>query len=644
MAVTVTVIPPNVNPVADFTFNCTDRSCTFDSSGSVDPDGGTIASYAWTFGDGNTSIDANPAQLYAANGTYSVKLVVTDDRGGTHSVTKSVAVRKNVEPTVALSYDCDELVCDFDSSGTTDPDGTVATYAWIFGDGATSNQANPAHTYQVSGTYTVSLTVTDNEGGTTTRTDSVTVSVTPNTPPTAAFSMDCNQLACTFNGSASADSDGTIASYGWEFGDGATATGPTASRTYAAAGTYTVTLTVTDNEGTVGTQTATVSVAPTPNTPPVAAYSFDCDQRDCTFDGTGSQDADGQIVSYLWDFGDDTTADTDSPSHSYAANGSYPVKLTVTDNRGDSVSITKTVTVSLAVNADPDAAFTNSCTNLVCSFNGSSSADADGTIASYVWDFGDNTSAGNGATPSHTYAAAGTYSVKLTVTDDDGATDALTKSVTVTAAPVGPIAADTFGRTVTRWGNADTGGTYTYAGTTFATNGSKGTIRLATAGTSAIASLNSVSARDVNVLTDFAVDKMATGAGTYNSLVVRRIGTSDYRLAFMEQAGGAIRLTISRTVDGTSTVLRQVTLSGVTYQAGDTFRVRFTVSGNGTTSLNAKAWKVGTTEPAAPQATATDSTAALQAAGSFQIVSYLSGTSTNAPVTVSVDNLLITAP
>ena len=101
-SVTVTVLPPNVNPVADFTFSCIDRSCMFDSSGSADPDGGTIASYAWTFGNGATSIEANPAQLYAANGTYSVKLLVTDDRGGTHSVTKSVAVRKNVEPTAAL--------------------------------------------------------------------------------------------------------------------------------------------------------------------------------------------------------------------------------------------------------------------------------------------------------------------------------------------------------------------------------------------------------------------------------------------------------------------------------------------------------------------------------------------------------------
>ena len=104
-----------------------------------------------------------------------------------------------------------------------------------------------------------------------------------------------------------------------------------------------------------------------------------------------------------------------------------------------------------------------------------------------------------------------------------------------------------------------------------------------------------------------------------------------------------IGLTISRTVNGTSTVMRQLNLAGVTYAAGDTIRVRFQVTGNGTTTLNAKAWKVGTAEPAAAQATATDSTAALQAAGSFQIVSYLSASSTNAPVTVSVDNLSITA-
>ena len=80
-------------------------------------------------------------------------------------------------------------------------------------------------------------------------------------------------------------------------------------------------------------------------------------------------------------------------------------------------------------NATPTAAFTSSAVNLAASFDGSGSSDPDGTIASYAWDFGDGDT-GTGATPSHTYATAGTYTVKLTVTDNGGATDTVTKPVT----------------------------------------------------------------------------------------------------------------------------------------------------------------------------------------------------------------------
>jgi hypothetical protein len=160
---------------------------------------------------------------------------------------------------------------------------------------------------------------------------------------------------------------------------------------------------------------------------------------------------------------------------------------------------------------------------------------------------------------------------------------------------------------------------------------------------SATAFLTAVSARDVDVLTDFAVDKVATGSGTYNSLLVRKVGTSDYRVAFQELVDGKVKLTISKTVGGTSTVLKQVALTDLTYSAGDTIRIRFAATGNGTTALTAKAWKVGTTEPATAQVVTSDATAALQTAGSFALISYLAGTATNAPVTVSVDNLSITA-
>jgi PKD repeat protein len=97
-------------------------------------------------------------------------------------------------------------------------------------------------------------------------------------------------------------------------------------------------------------------------------------------------------------------------------------------------------------NAPPTAAFTFSCTDLTCSFNGSSSSDADGTISSYQWTFGDGSS-GTGATPSRTYAAAGTYTVTLTVTDDDGATGGTSQSVTVTAPSSGITLAVTVSKT-----------------------------------------------------------------------------------------------------------------------------------------------------------------------------------------------------
>jgi len=115
-------------------------------------------------------------------------------------------------------------------------------------------------------------------------------------------------------------------------------------------------------------------------------------------------------------------------------------------------------------NVAPTAAFTSSAANLALSVDGSTSTDADGTIASYAWDFGDG-STGTGRTASRTYAAAGTYAVKLTVTDNAGATGTVTKSVTVTATAA-KLAADAFARSVTGgWGSADIGGAWTISGT-----------------------------------------------------------------------------------------------------------------------------------------------------------------------------------
>ena len=451
---TVPAATSNEAPTAAFTPNCTDLDCAFDGSTSSDPDG-TIASYAWDFGDGNSGSGATPSHSYGSAGNYDVTLTVTDDDGATGSTTQQVTVMAaNQSPTAAFTPSCTDLDCAFDGSGSSDPDGTIASYAWVFGDGSAGTGATPNHSYASAGTYDVTLTVTDDDGATGATTRQVTV-MAGNQSPTAVFTPSCTDLDCAFDGSTSSDPDGTIASYAWDFGDGTSGSGATPSHAYASAGNYDVTLTVTDDDGATGstTQQLTVTAA---NQSPTAAFTPSCTDLDCTFDGSASGDPDGTIASYAWDFGDGTSGSGATPSHAYASAGNYDVTLTVTDDDGATGSTTQQVTV-MAANQSPTAAFTPSCTDLDCAFDGSTSSDPDGTIASYAWDFGDGIS-GSGATPSHAYASAGNYDVTLTVTDNTGATDATTQQVTVSAPGsgitklgatiLGEAAGDRWGRSV----------------------------------------------------------------------------------------------------------------------------------------------------------------------------------------------------
>jgi PKD repeat protein len=154
------------------------------------------------------------------------------------------------------------------------------------------------------------------------------------------------------------------------------------------------------------------------------------------FNATASSDSDGSIASYSWSFGDGTTGAGVTTSHTYTAAGTYTARLTVTDNQGATGTLSSTITVSGA-NQTPAASFTATPTTgtapLVVSFNGASSSDPDGSISSYAWSFGDGTT-GSGATISHTYNTAGTYTATLTVTDNRGATNSTSKTISASAA------------------------------------------------------------------------------------------------------------------------------------------------------------------------------------------------------------------
>lgn len=427
-------------PVASFTVSSSavlpGAPVTFDATGSYDPDG-SIVSYAWDFGDGGIDSGAVVTHAYETYGPYNVTLVVTDFDGLTG--VETVAVRVLARPTVAfvseLSIPIMGAWVPFNASGSTDPDGTITSYEWDWGDGSSEVVGTflAEHTFAMFGTYTVTLTVTDSDGLTSESTASIDVFAAP----TASFAFSPTSpdeaVGVHFEGSGSSDPDGTIVAYDWDFGDGTNGTGSSPIHPYASAGTFLVTLQVTDDMGLTNTTRESLVVRP-PNVFPTAVLAIAPTRavpgEFVAFNASGSTDSDGVIVLYYWEFGDGGSGDGSQVTHAYATAGTYPVLLTVVDDRGGS----DTSSGEVHVNRGPVAAFVTSPDSgypgVPIEFNASASSDADGTIVSYVWDFGDGT-AETGMVSVHTYEDQGSYTVVLLVTDDLGAESTWTKTIDV---------------------------------------------------------------------------------------------------------------------------------------------------------------------------------------------------------------------
>jgi PKD repeat protein len=383
------------------------------------------------------------------------------------------------------------------------------------------------------------------------------------------------------------------------------------------------------------------------NTAPVASFTSACAGAGCSVDGSGSTDSDGSVTGYAWTFGDGAAATGATATHSYEAGGTYPVSLTVTDDQGLTTTTTQSVTVSSPpANRAPVARLTRSCTNLSCAYDGSTSGDPDGTVAAWGWDFGDGSS-GAGATPTHTYPVAGDYVVTLTVTDDRGATAAATTTVSPRP-PANPavtaFATDSFSRTVTGGlGTADKGGAWTTTGAAqdLSVAGGVGSFATRTAASQASAYLGANRVTDAETSLTLTNDKAPTGNGLLASVVGRRVSSNNEYRGRLRVSGRTVSLALTKLAgSGTETVLQSdVPLAGVSYTAGTALRVRLQVAGTTPTRLRMKVWPAASTEPADWQVTATDSTAALQAAGGIGITSYLTGSATNAPVVLRVSAL-----
>jgi len=242
------------------------------------------------------------------------------------------------QPLASFSPTCSGSSCVFDASGSLDPEGNIVSYRWLFGDGTSATGATPSHTYATGGYYTVTLTIVDGQGLQSTASRRVAA----NAAPVASFTLVCTGPTCKFNGSASVDPDGTLVSFEWRFGDGATSLGRTATHSYAS-GTFVAQLTVRDNAGDSSTSSQTLQIV---NALPVPSFTAACYGFMCTFDASASVDPDGTIQSFLWHFGDDWALYSPAlTTHMYWAAGTYAVSLTVTDNAGQQGTRNQTINV-----------------------------------------------------------------------------------------------------------------------------------------------------------------------------------------------------------------------------------------------------------------------------------------------------------
>ena len=194
-------------PTAGFNFTTTDFGISATST-SNDADG-TIVGSSWSLGDGNTGTGTSAQHTYTDPGKYTVALTVTDSRGGTDTFTNTVEILGSNDLPVASFTQSAVYHTATVTSTSTDPDGIITDYLWDFGDDTFGSGSSTDHTYSTAGTYPVTLTVTDNRGGTNTTSADVIVVDPPNVPPTASFTSSNLYKTATVT-STSTDSDGTI--------------------------------------------------------------------------------------------------------------------------------------------------------------------------------------------------------------------------------------------------------------------------------------------------------------------------------------------------------------------------------------------------------------------------------------------------
>lgn len=428
---------------------------SFDASASSAP-AGEIQAYDWDFNNNNKFADGTGVTIqhtFDQVGTYTVNLRVTDNTGQFTVVSKDITVQGPNLPVATIDIPTTDgnyytgSQYTFNGEKSTSPNGKITGYDWDFGDQtphATTRSAT--HTYKAAGDYVVGLSVSDDKGSKNQATQKITVQ-NPTGAPIAAFTTAPSQAKAgdgyisgtvpfqvSFDGSPSKEENGTIVDYKWDFnGDGKDdAAGKTASYVYNDAGTYNATLTVYDAANKTGSTILVVKVAQQGLKANLTALPVEgVVPLTVTFDASGSSFPSGQIVSYEWDFGDGTPKRIDVSKVTYKYNqiGTFTAKVTAIASDGSKNSTSTPINVRpVPLKACFEATTTQGAAPLTVEFDPRCST---GTVASYSWDFSDGQTSRT-RKPTHTFATAGSYSVKLEVSDSQNVVDSFTMNILAT--------------------------------------------------------------------------------------------------------------------------------------------------------------------------------------------------------------------
>ena len=443
-----------------------------------DPEEGALtgASLFWSssadgaLGSGGTATMSSPSI-----GVHTIVLTALDSQGeeGLASITLEVTpLGQNIPPTATItappsgSTYIDNDTISFEGGATDPEDGLLGgtDIAWTSSlDGALGTGSPLATSALGVGSHSITLTATDDDGATGSDTITVTVNPPGNAAPTVTISAGSGTYVggdtVTLVGSGTDPEDGTLSGTDLEWGsslDGALGTGSPLATSSLSVGNHTITLVGTDSGGASATDQVSVTVLQ-PNTAPTVTITSGAGTYDAgdpiSLAGGGSDPEDGALAgtALVWSSNVDGVMGTGAAlTYSSLSVGTHTVTLTGVDSGGLSDNDSILVTINpVQVNLPPNAVLTGPTSadvGVSLTFDGSSSADNDGTIVDYAFDFGDGTVINGGsAAASHTWSATGSWTVTLTVTDDDGATGTDTLPVTTTEAPQLPVIADQTG-------------------------------------------------------------------------------------------------------------------------------------------------------------------------------------------------------